>query len=327
MGRLFRISLAFWANGLRLIDDGGITVADLRAQAGAGCNVPGLERWGWIHIGDGDEGGPRRDGYGSSRGVKPDTVLRPSRGGTWARRVWPDKVAEVEAAWKRRFGPKTVSALNQALRATGLLRPWGLPQVQPADGFRSHVTFAEESPSGKDQARQDDSEASPSLAARLSAMLTAVTLELEADLPVSLPLAANFLRVLAPGPVALRDLPARSGVSKEAVAMGATFLRNRGLATESDRRLELSPTGQGIYAQYQAEVGDRGLGGPSPLRSALVGLLSQTDALASGLRPVEGCWRSERPYLAQTERILADPLGALPHQPMVLHRGGWPDGA
>jgi hypothetical protein len=31
--------------------------------------------------------------------------------------------------------------------------------------------------------------------------------------------------------------------------------------------------------------------------------------------------------LAQTERVLADPAGALPHRPMVLHRGGFPDGS
>ena len=32
-------------------------------------------------------------------------------------------------------------------------------------------------------------------------------------------------------------------------------------------------------------------------------------------------------YLAQTEAMLEDPTGTLPHYPMVLHRGGWPDGS
>jgi len=48
--------------------------------------------------------------------------------------------------------------------------------------------------------------------------------------------------------------------------------------------------------------------------------------LAEGLSPPEGCWRAEKPYLAQTQRVLADPTAALPWHPMVLHRGGWPDG-
>ncbi len=33
------------------------------------------------------------------------------------------------------------------------------------------------------------------------------------------------------------------------------------------------------------------------------------------------------PYLAQTAAMLEDPTRMLPHYPMVLHRGGWPDGS
>ena len=32
-------------------------------------------------------------------------------------------------------------------------------------------------------------------------------------------------------------------------------------------------------------------------------------------------------YLRQTTAVLNDPGAALPHYPMVLHRGGWPDGS
>ena len=63
------------------------------------------------------------------------------------------------------------------------------------------------------------------------------------------------------------------------------------------------------------------------LRAALQAVVSQRDAMAQGLEPPEGCWRSQPPYLAQTKRLLADPTKALPWQPMVLHRGGWPDGS
>ena len=322
MGRLFRISVSFWANGLRLIDDDGIAVADLRSRAGAGCNVPGLERWGWIHIGDGDPGERRRDGFGSSKGVKPETRLRPTRAGTWARRVWPEKVGQVEAAWRARFGAKVVSALDQALRASGLVRPWGLPQVQPADGFRTHVIPDD----GFDPRAAADPDPAP-MVARLAAMLTAVTLEIEAESPVSLPLGANFLRTLEDGPVKTKDLPALAGVSKEAATMGIGFLRRHGLGAESDRQIALTATGRAALGQFGAVVGDHGLVGPSPLRDALVAVLNQTDALVEGLRPAEGGWRADKAYRAQTDRILADPVGALPRQPMVLHRGGWPDGS
>jgi hypothetical protein len=67
--------------------------------------------------------------------------------------------------------------------------------------------------------------------------------------------------------------------------------------------------------------------GSDTLRGALDVVLCQTEVLAAGLTPPEGGWRAQRPYLAQTQRLLADPLGSMPHQPMVLHRGGWPDGS
>jgi hypothetical protein len=42
--------------------------------------------------------------------------------------------------------------------------------------------------------------------------------------------------------------------------------------------------------------------------------------------PDPGSWRARKPYLAQTEAVLAD-AGALAHYPMVSHRGGYPDGS
>jgi hypothetical protein len=29
----------------------------------------------------------------------------------------------------------------------------------------------------------------------------------------------------------------------------------------------------------------------------------------------------------QTEAMMTDPMKALPHYPLVTHRGGWPDGS
>ena len=79
VGRLFRISMPMWADGLRFIDGAGITVDELRTRARAGCNIPGLERWGWITVGEAGAG--RRVGFGTLRGVKGATVLRPTRAG------------------------------------------------------------------------------------------------------------------------------------------------------------------------------------------------------------------------------------------------------
>ena len=60
LSRLFRLSMAMWANGLRLIDEEGVTVDELRFLARANCNIGGLERWGWISVGD--LTGKRREG-------------------------------------------------------------------------------------------------------------------------------------------------------------------------------------------------------------------------------------------------------------------------
>ena len=96
VGRLFQISLATWANGLRLIGDDGITIDDLHSRARARCNIGGLERWGWITVGEAAPGTGRRAGYGSHRGLKGDTVLRPTRAGAYARRLWPRAIADTE---------------------------------------------------------------------------------------------------------------------------------------------------------------------------------------------------------------------------------------
>jgi hypothetical protein len=63
------------------------------------------------------------------------------------------------------------------------------------------------------------------------------------------------------------------------------------------------------------------------LRSSVRNVLEQTDRLATGLEPYPEGWRASGRYVAQTRAMLADPLTGLPRHPMVLHRGGWPDGS
>ena len=55
--------------------------------------------------------------------------------------------------------------------------------------------------------------------------------------------------------------------------------------------------------------------------------LGDSITLGMGDPAPDGGWRGQPPYLAQTQRMLADPAAALPWHPMVLHRGGWPDGS
>lgn len=307
VGRVFRISLPMWANGLRLIPREGIGVEELSRQAGAGCNVPGLERWGWITVGE--SGSARRAGYGSKRGIRRDTVLRPTSAGEYARSAWPEVIAEVETRWEKRFGASLITSLRAALVPFDDDLPWSPPEVHPPDGFRTQATGT-----------ATDERDLP-LVVALGRALLALTLEHERDATVSAPLGANVLRVGG----SLADLPPRAGISKEAVAMAANYLVRHGFAERAhDRTLALTDAGRAAREDYRTRVAARD---DETLRTALGALLEQTDALSAGFVPQPGCWRGEKPYAAQTERLIADPTAALPWHPMVLHRGGWPDGS
>ena len=52
------------------------------------------------------------------------------------------------------------------------------------------------------------------------------------------------------------------------------------------------------------------------------GATSARTLLALGLEPYAGGWRASAPYVTRTQAVLNDPVAALPHYPMVLHRGG-----
>jgi hypothetical protein len=309
--RYFRISLPMWTNGLRHIDEGGITLDELRARAHATCNVGGLERWGWVTVGEPVAG--KRSGFGTHTGLRGSTVLRPTRAGEAARRVWPRTVDLVEERWRARFGDDLVAALADALGRYAAPMPWSPPEVHPSDGFLTHVV-----------AGSDDPAVPQPLVARLGRVLTGFTIDHERATQTSLPLAANFLRIVDSGAARIRDLPSSSGISKEAVAMALGFACREGWAARgADRSVRLTDAGVRALAEYW-EVGRSHE--DAALEDALRGVLA-SPALAEGLVPPPGNWRGEPPYLAQTRRVLADPVRSLPWHPMVLHRGGWPDGS
>ena len=169
------------------------------------------------------------------------------------------------------------------------------------------------------------------LSALLSRALLAYALEFEREAELALPLSANVVRVLDERGMNVRDVALRGGISKEAVAMATTFLAKHGYVAAEEKVIRLTAIGSEaqtraerrhgeIDARWPAQTGTR-------LRAALTDLLERKDLLALCLRPEAGGWRGSKPYLAQTEAMLEDPTGTLPHYPMVLHRGGWPDGS
>ena len=146
-----------------------------------------------------------------------------------------------------------------------------------------------------------------------------------------MPLSANVVRVLDERGMNVRDVAQRGGISKEAVAMATTFLAKHGYVAvggEGD-----PPDGhrrRDAGARRATAWRDRcslGRADRHPARRGARRPARRKDLLALGLRPHPGGWRGSKPYLAQTEAMLEDPTGMLPHYPMVLHRGGWPDGS
>ena len=126
--------------------------------------------------------------------------------------------------------------------------------------------------------------------------------------------------------------------------MALTFLTKNGyVAVEGTsvktKRARLTAKGratqQGLHGHHVAVEEDWrtrfGAEQVDRLRSALQSLLEQSDGdgvrLPRGLQPHPGGWRASEPYLARTQAMIEDPNGSLPHYPMVLHRGGWPDGS
>ena len=83
-----------------------------------------------------------------------------------------------------------------------------------------------------------------------------------------------------------------------------------------------------VEGRWQERSGKQAV---SALRESLMALIHQKNgeqtALSEGLMPYPDGWRARKPYEARTLAFINDPAGALPHFPMVLHRGGYPDGS
>jgi hypothetical protein len=317
-------SLVMWSNFMRFVGD-GVAVGELPDAAGIPkartlSTLGGLERWRYVHVGADPE--TKRDGYGSARGLRPEWVVRLTPAGRAAEAIWRPLPDEIEARWRERFGSGPVDELRRSLEAIVSELDVGLPEYMPIVGGASWkaadaVTFAE----------RDQPSRLP-LSALLSQVLVAYAIDFERESELALPLGANVVRVLDETGTEVKELPPRVDVSKEAVAMALTFLKKQGFVVVEGKEVRL--TSKGREAQKEAprlheevEVGFSA----TELPAAVASVLAQHDALVEGLRPPAGGWRATKPYLPQTEAMLENPTAVLPQYPMVLHRGGWPDGS
>ena len=173
------------------------------------------------------------------------------------------------------------------------------------------------------------------LPALLSRMLLASAVEYERETGLSLAVSANLLRVLGEDGIRRRDLPALTGISKEAVAWALGILVRAGMAAllsqgpdPAARRgkvARLTRLGLDAQRRYHERLGTleadwRDRFGPDVIqavRTALEPLAAVEPApLLAAVEPYPDNWRARRPRPA-----------ILPFFPMVLHRGGYPDGS
>jgi methyltransferase (TIGR00027 family) len=317
------VSLAMFENCLRFVTDQPITVRELETLARTGTNLDGMRRWGYITI-----DGTAKKVHKTRPG--PDAVLRATVRGLRAREIWLPLPALVEQRWRERFGADQIAQLRRLLEVIAAQLDPGLPDYLPILG---QVLFSR----GPDPAlppRPDEPDvAALPLSALLSRVLLAFALDYEAESEVSLAVGANLLRVLRAEGTRLRDLPLLTGLSKEAVAWAlGVLLRARLAVSEPDpaasrgQVARLTPRGlhaQRLHLELLATVEDRwrerfGPDTIGALRQSLAALATGTEPppLFQALEPYPDNWRAS-----------VRPPGTLPYYPMVLHRGGYPDGS
>jgi hypothetical protein len=137
----------------------------------------------------------------------------------------------------------------------------------------------------------------------------------------SLALHLNLLRVLGDEPTRARDLPVRTGIARESIDVLLREATTLGLVEPGTLRL----TSAG--ATTRTVGGDR-LTNIEQGRPDHISLLRVVVAgAAPGLEPAPESWRTMPPYKARTEAFRNDPDASLPHYPMPVRQGGWPDGA
>ena len=300
-------SLTYWQNYLRHLPAAGLATRSLARIAGDDASslasrLHELRRWGYVRVLAGEPG---------------ERIVLPTRHGSLARDTWAPVEGLIEERWRERFGG-SVDPLKSALAE--LVGDESLPFGFPILAWDRATTLRRptESP-----------QLEPGLSTLLARALLLIALDFDHNSVLSLAMAANLIPAIA-HPVAVRDLPALTGLSKEAISIGVGRAVRGSLATESDapKTVQLNPRGAKVaktaIAQV-AELEDRWAARTAGVAAALDAIVGPS--LALGLEPPTDGWRARPPYLAQTRAMLADPIAALPRFPMVSHRGGYPDGS
>ena len=318
-------SFAMYSNCLQFLDDAAISVRDIERLARTSTNVDGMRRWGYIKLSPPpDRPDSKRPGAGWLMELTP--------GGRASQESWRPLPQLIEQRWRDRFGADVVTSLRAALWEVNQSLDVAYPDFLPILGYG---LFTRGRGAGDERPMPPASDAplradSP-LTALLCRLLCGFAYDFERDSTISLAISANLLRTLDVVGIRNRDLPERAGVSRESIAMAMGILQKANLVEiggEAGKPVRL--TSKGLTAQRNAleliadleqrwlqRFGKRTI---QRLRQALERLGGDphqgSSLLFEGLKPYPDNWRASTPQLR-----------TLPHFPMVLHRGGYPDGS
>jgi DNA-binding MarR family transcriptional regulator len=324
------VSMVMWSRWLRFVPDDGITVHELRqlARASPKSTRDSLTRlgrwWGYIRVQPGETGDTTKPAS--------DWIVRPTAGGRKALDSWRPLTGEIEKRWSDRFGRAAVEELRGSLRVAVDHLAANAPQWMPILGYG---LFTKDADNAESMASCSETGFDNSLPALLSKLLRTLAATFEQDSPVSLAIHANVMRLAADSDMRVSELPARAGVSKEAVAVAISFLQKRGLATvkrlpSGSRSNSLALTAKGRAAQ---EAGNRRMASIEGQWTTALGA-GQIKALRGSLERLAGDGTAASPPLFRGLAAYPDgwraaipPRQTLPHYPMFLHRGGFPDGS
>jgi DNA-binding MarR family transcriptional regulator len=300
------VSMAMWTNFMQFVPDKGIAAGELPKllamnKANLRQWLVRLSRWGYLY-------------------VTPAAVIQPTVAGSKAQAIWRPLSALIEKRWEQRFGRDIISRLREDLRPIVDKLEAGLPDSLPILGYGLYSAVSR---SG------DRASADLALPALLSKVLLAFAVEFECDSDVSIAISANVLRLVSEEGVPGKDLPRLAGVSKEAIATSISFLEKRGYASVESgpagsrvKILRLNAKGRHarqVYFDLPKAIEDRwgerfGKGAVNRLRESVEALANER--LLEGIEPYPENWRASVPRAE-----------FLPHYPMILHRGGFPDGS
>jgi hypothetical protein len=339
-GGVWLVSMAMWLNCMRYTGPEPIRAGEIARLARAGTNLDGMRRWGYIIL----EPDPA-----DSRPKPPatDLLVRATARGMRARDVWAPLTAVIEQRWRDRFGASEIAQLTAPLREVADQVGGWLPDCLPILGYgllslgkgpradRYLAAQAAHDNHGRDTGGQHRAAEGPPvpLPWLLARVLLAFAIEYERAARLSLAVSADLLRTLDEDGVRIRDLPMLSGVSAESLAMATGFAGSRGLSViEPDpaggrwKIARLTPAGAAARQAYLDRTGEIEAGWQERFGPAIAGMRAALERLAGQGGPGSPLFACLEPDPAGWRAAIRRPL-TLPHYPMVLHRGGYPDGS